>query len=191
MGGWMTAGCVLLFVCALVLLIELVLIMDQLPWIAIAFLCGVGGVFFLMGRWCLCRQLRAEGRCLPATPREEWESSSPVFRQRESQRGGIPVPLLTREGSIRIPEWAHPPLHTPIPIIVAGKVQDRNLQRLELNRFWLKRAIQRCGYRGFHEIASADLDFAGGLRVRGWKTGGPNGGQQSSYLWGPRRDSMR
>lgn len=51
----------------------------------------------------------------------------------------------------------------PIPVIVDGKVQDEGLAEINQNRFWLKREIQKYGYKDFKEIYFACVGSEGEL----------------------------
>jgi uncharacterized membrane protein YcaP (DUF421 family) len=49
----------------------------------------------------------------------------------------------------------------PLPVILDGKVQDDNLQKLGKTRFWLKNKIQEKGCNDFKEVFFASIDHRG------------------------------
>lgn len=53
----------------------------------------------------------------------------------------------------------------PIPLIMDGKVQDANLEKLNKTRFWLKNQIQLQGHNDFKDIFLCTLDHNGKLYV--------------------------
>jgi uncharacterized membrane protein YcaP (DUF421 family) len=53
----------------------------------------------------------------------------------------------------------------PLPVILDGKVQDENLNKLGKTRFWLKNKIQDKGCRDFKEVFFASVDHRGQLFV--------------------------
>ncbi len=53
----------------------------------------------------------------------------------------------------------------PIPLIMDGKVQDENLNKIEKTRFWLKNAIQEQGAHDFKEVFLCTIDHRGKLFV--------------------------
>jgi uncharacterized membrane protein YcaP (DUF421 family) len=46
----------------------------------------------------------------------------------------------------------------PVPLIIDGKVLDENLEKLGLNRFWLKNKIRERNFKDFKEIAYCSID---------------------------------
>ena len=53
----------------------------------------------------------------------------------------------------------------PIPLIMDGKVQDENLDKLGKNRFWLKNVLQEHAIRDFKEIFFCSIDHRGKLYI--------------------------
>ncbi|MFM9279227.1 DUF421 domain-containing protein [Paenibacillus jiagnxiensis] len=53
----------------------------------------------------------------------------------------------------------------PIPLIMDGKVQDANLEKINKTRFWLKNQIQLQGHNDFKDIFLCTLDHNGKLYV--------------------------
>ncbi|WP_138753012.1 DUF421 domain-containing protein [Paenibacillus sinopodophylli] len=53
----------------------------------------------------------------------------------------------------------------PVPLIMDGKVQDRNLEKLEKTRFWLKNVLQEKGVTDFKDVFFCTIDHKGKLFV--------------------------
>ncbi|RCW42587.1 DUF421 domain-containing protein [Paenibacillus prosopidis] len=53
----------------------------------------------------------------------------------------------------------------PIPLIMDGKVQDENLEKLEKTRFWLKNVLQEEGVKDFKDVFFCTIDHKGRLFV--------------------------
>lgn len=53
----------------------------------------------------------------------------------------------------------------PIPLIMDGKVQDKNLEKLEKTRFWLKNVLQDEGVTDFKDVFFCTVDHKGKLFV--------------------------
>lgn len=53
----------------------------------------------------------------------------------------------------------------PIPLIMDGKVQDDNLEKLEKTRFWLKNVLQEEGVTDFKDVFFCTIDHKGRLFV--------------------------
>lgn len=49
----------------------------------------------------------------------------------------------------------------PLPLIMDGKVQDENLQKLGKTRFWLKNIIQEQGISDFKNVFFCTIDYKG------------------------------
>ncbi|EFM09333.1 protein of unknown function DUF421 [Paenibacillus curdlanolyticus YK9] len=49
----------------------------------------------------------------------------------------------------------------PVPLIMDGKVQDENLEKLEKTRFWLKNELQQRGVSDFKEVFLCTVDHRG------------------------------
>lgn len=49
----------------------------------------------------------------------------------------------------------------PLPLILDGKVLDRNLEKIGQTRFWLKNEVQKFGARRFKEVAYCSIDREG------------------------------
>jgi uncharacterized membrane protein YcaP (DUF421 family) len=49
----------------------------------------------------------------------------------------------------------------PLPVILDGKVQDENLDKLGKTRFWLKNKIKEKGCQDFKEVFFASVDQRG------------------------------
>jgi uncharacterized membrane protein YcaP (DUF421 family) len=53
----------------------------------------------------------------------------------------------------------------PIPLIMDGKVQDENLEKIEKTRFWLKNALQEENVHDFKDVFLCTIDHRGKLFV--------------------------
>lgn len=53
----------------------------------------------------------------------------------------------------------------PIPLIMDGKVQDENLEKLEKTRFWLKNVLQQEGVTDFKDVFFCTIDHRGKMFV--------------------------
>lgn len=53
----------------------------------------------------------------------------------------------------------------PLPLIMDGKVQDENLEKISKTRFWLKNQIQAKGASDFKEIFFCTIDHKGQLFI--------------------------
>jgi uncharacterized membrane protein YcaP (DUF421 family) len=53
----------------------------------------------------------------------------------------------------------------PIPLIMDGKVQDSNLEKLQKTRFWLKNMIQEKGVSQFKDVLLCTIDHKGRVYV--------------------------
>ncbi|MEF2243317.1 DUF421 domain-containing protein [Paenibacillus sp. IITD108] len=53
----------------------------------------------------------------------------------------------------------------PIPLIMNGKVQDENLDKLDKNRFWLKNIMQEHSIRDFKDVFFCSIDHRGELYI--------------------------
>jgi len=53
----------------------------------------------------------------------------------------------------------------PLPLIMDGKVQDDNLQKIGQTRFWLKDQIRRRGVKDFKDVFLCTLDHKGELFI--------------------------
>lgn len=53
----------------------------------------------------------------------------------------------------------------PIPLIMDGKVLDRNLERMDMNRFWLKNQIQAKGHKDFKDVFLCTVNHKGHVYV--------------------------
>ncbi|MEX2414607.1 MAG: DUF421 domain-containing protein [Paenibacillaceae bacterium] len=53
----------------------------------------------------------------------------------------------------------------PLPLIMDGKVLDKNLEKIGRNRFWLKNQIQLKGAKDFKEIFFCTIDHRGRIFV--------------------------
>ena len=49
----------------------------------------------------------------------------------------------------------------PLPLIMDGKVQDDNLEKIGKTRFWLKNQLQEKGVRDFKEVFYCSIDHRG------------------------------
>ncbi|OCT14964.1 hypothetical protein A8709_12600 [Paenibacillus pectinilyticus] len=49
----------------------------------------------------------------------------------------------------------------PLPLIMDGKVQDENLEKIGQTRFWLKNQLQEKGARDFKEVFYCSIDHRG------------------------------
>lgn len=83
--------------------------------------------------------------------------SSDALSQSKSETGystvvDIPYDKITYEG-------------LPIPLILDGKVQDKNLELIEKTRFWLKNEIQHYGAKDFKDIFLCSIDHKGRIYI--------------------------
>ncbi|MDO7908084.1 DUF421 domain-containing protein [Paenibacillus sp. JX-17] len=53
----------------------------------------------------------------------------------------------------------------PIPLIMDGKVQDKNLEVIDKTRFWLKSQIQKQGIRDFKDVFLCSMDHTGKIYI--------------------------
>lgn len=53
----------------------------------------------------------------------------------------------------------------PLPLIMDGKVQDDNLEKIGQTRFWLKNQLQEKGARDFKEIFYCSIDHRGRMFI--------------------------
>ncbi|MBB6729348.1 DUF421 domain-containing protein [Cohnella zeiphila] len=53
----------------------------------------------------------------------------------------------------------------PIPLIMDGAVQDRNLEQIGKNRFWLKNELRERGIRSFGQVFLCTMDHRGKLYI--------------------------
>ncbi|WP_253944866.1 DUF421 domain-containing protein [Paenibacillus sp. NEAU-GSW1] len=53
----------------------------------------------------------------------------------------------------------------PIPLIMDGKVQDSNLEKLDKTRFWLKNVLQEQGVHDFKDVFLCTIDHKGKLFI--------------------------
>ncbi|PNQ84379.1 DUF421 domain-containing protein [Paenibacillus polymyxa] len=53
----------------------------------------------------------------------------------------------------------------PIPLIMDGKVLDRNLERMDMNRFWLKNQIQAKGHKDFKDVFLCSVNHRGDVYI--------------------------
>lgn len=53
----------------------------------------------------------------------------------------------------------------PVPLIMDGKVQDANLEKLEKTRFWLKNVLQEKGVTDFKDVFFCTIDHKGKLFI--------------------------
>ncbi|WP_248927368.1 DUF421 domain-containing protein [Paenibacillus hamazuiensis] len=51
----------------------------------------------------------------------------------------------------------------PLPLIMDGKVQDQNLEKIGKTRFWLKRELETRGVKDFKEVFFCSIDHRGKL----------------------------
>jgi uncharacterized membrane protein YcaP (DUF421 family) len=49
----------------------------------------------------------------------------------------------------------------PVPLIMDGKVQDENLEKMEKTRFWLKNELQQHGVTDFKDVFFCTIDHRG------------------------------
>ncbi|GAB7386514.1 DUF421 domain-containing protein [Bacillaceae bacterium] len=53
----------------------------------------------------------------------------------------------------------------PLTLIIDGKVLDRNLEKIDKTRFWLKNEIQKRGIHDFKQITYCSIDHQGTLYI--------------------------
>ncbi|MDQ0494861.1 DUF421 domain-containing protein [Paenibacillus brasilensis] len=53
----------------------------------------------------------------------------------------------------------------PVPLIMDGKVLDRNLERMDMNRFWLKNQIQEKGHKDFKDVFLCTVNHRGDVYI--------------------------
>mgnify|MGYP000082522395 CR=1 FL=1 len=88
---------------------------------------------------------RADQQDLPKHPNLQWETSEELVEQQGE-------PLFRYEG-------------LPLPLIMDGKVLDKNLEKIGRDRFWLKNQIQQKGAKDFKEIFFCTIDHRGRIFV--------------------------
>ncbi len=87
----------------------------------------------------------SEHQGLPNKHNLQWEASDELVGQREE-------PRVRYEG-------------LPLPLVMDGKVLDKNLEKIGRDRFWLKNQIQLNGARDFKEIFFCTIDHRGRIFV--------------------------
>ncbi|WP_341281781.1 DUF421 domain-containing protein [Paenibacillus sp. FSL H8-0537] len=96
-------------------------------------------------------------------------SSSEAEHQLRMEEGNRTEQIqeLTSKLSTRQESKVIPPKYRfeilPIPLIMDGKVQDENLEKLEKTRFWLKNVLQEEGVTDFKEVFLCTIDHKGKL----------------------------
>ncbi|OPA80374.1 hypothetical protein BVG16_06475 [Paenibacillus selenitireducens] len=80
-------------------------------------------------------------------------SNSNASQEKEGSKNPIPS-----SGEIRY-------VSLPLPLIMDGKVQDENLEKISKTRFWLKNQIQAKGASDFKEIFFCTIDHKGQLFI--------------------------
>ncbi|WP_346657626.1 YetF domain-containing protein [Paenibacillus sp. YPG26] len=53
----------------------------------------------------------------------------------------------------------------PLPLIMNGKVLDKNLEQISQTRFWLKNQIQYQGLKHFKEVELCTVDHRGKMYI--------------------------
>ncbi|MCR8644109.1 hypothetical protein NV379_15760 [Paenibacillus sp. N1-5-1-14] len=78
---------------------------------------------------------------------------------------GIPKELPQTVSSVGIPPIEQSGLiryeGLPLPLILDGKVQDANLEKIGQTRFWLKNQLQEMGAEGFKQVFFCSFDHRG------------------------------
>ncbi|GIO44733.1 DUF421 domain-containing protein [Paenibacillus apis] len=91
-----------------------------------------------------------------------------VFTKEQVKQGsGSTNPGKKREGDISSLVSKIKFEALPLPLIVDGKVEDDNLERVGKTRFWLKNQIQAKGYLEFKEVFFCTIDHNGRLYING------------------------
>jgi len=54
----------------------------------------------------------------------------------------------------------------PLPLILNGRVQDGNLEKIGKTRFWLKNRLQEMGATKFRDVRLCTIDYRGKLYLR-------------------------
>ncbi|WP_044479665.1 DUF421 domain-containing protein [Paenibacillus antibioticophila] len=89
-----------------------------------------------------------------------------VFTKEQVKQGsGSTNPGKKREGDISSLVSKIKFEALPLPLIVDGKVEDDNLERVGKTRFWLKNQIQAKGYLEFKDVFFCTIDHNGRLYI--------------------------
>ncbi|WP_212938051.1 DUF421 domain-containing protein [Paenibacillus antibioticophila] len=89
-----------------------------------------------------------------------------VFTKEQIKQGsGSAKPGKKREGDISSLVSKIKFEALPLPLIVDGKVEDDNLERVGKTRFWLKNQIQAKGYLEFKDVFFCTIDHNGRLYI--------------------------
>lgn len=90
-------------------------------------------------------EYRSEQQDHPNKQNLQWEASEELIEQQAE-------PRIRYEG-------------LPLPLIMDGKVLDKNLEKIGHNRFWLKNQIQLKGVKDFKEIFFCTIDHRGRIFI--------------------------
>lgn len=90
-------------------------------------------------------EYRSEQQDHPNRQNLQWEASEELIEQQAE-------PRIRYEG-------------LPLPLIMDGKVLDKNLEKIGHNRFWLKNQIQLKGVKDFKEIFFCTIDHRGRIFI--------------------------
>ncbi|GGG20029.1 YetF domain-containing protein [Paenibacillus abyssi] len=88
---------------------------------------------------------------------------SVVEKDKSSSKDNKSLKDNDREERVIPPKFRYEIL--PIPLIMDGKVQDENLEKLEKNRFWLKNQLRQQGIRDLKDVFLCTLDHKGKMFV--------------------------
>lgn len=70
-----------------------------------------------------------------------------------------------QSASVKLPKHKIRYEGLPIPLIMDGKVQDRNLEMIGKNRFWLRTQIRQKGVSDFRDVFLCSVDHKGDLYI--------------------------
>lgn len=100
-----------------------------------------------------------------AISRSEETAGKPKKTYRTPYADPSRVPARNRSKKILVPSGKFTYGILPIPLIMDGKVQDDNLERLNKNRFWLKNQIRQQGIKEFKDVFLCSIDHKGRLYI--------------------------
>lgn len=70
-----------------------------------------------------------------------------------------------KSASVKLPKHKIRYEGLPIPLIMDGKVQDRNLEMIGKNRFWLRTQIRQKGVSDFRDVFLCSVDHKGEIYI--------------------------
>ncbi|GKU75692.1 DUF421 domain-containing protein [Paenibacillus sp. L3-i20] len=90
---------------------------------------------------------------------------SVIPREKAEETGGVATQAASTSAREKIIPIGYRYEILPIPLIMDGKVQDENLEKIEKTRFWLKNVLQEQKVTDFKEVFLCTIDHKGRLFV--------------------------